>query len=145
MSEPALFCRKLYPSTSQDGDHPRENVDAELSPSTADAVLEFSVSVLLHLVTLFCNTFLLTGCCSLTVFSGLQAVFLRRSIIAVILTSKLDHFFTRASWAATLILSTITLFLITNRIECVTTCAQAFQRSDQTARCALRRTFRVDV
>ena len=61
----------------------------------------------------------------------------------LILTSKLDHFFTRASWATTVILSTITLFLITSRIECVTTFAQAFQRSDQTARCAMHRTFRV--
>ena len=59
------------------------------------------------------------------------------------LTSKLDHFFTRASWATTVILSTITLYLITSRIECVTTFAQAFQRSDQTARCALHTTFRV--
>ena len=31
----------------------------------------------------------------------------------MILASKLDHFFTRASWATTVILSTITLFLIT--------------------------------
>ena len=40
------LCRKLFPSTSQDSGCPRENVDAELSASTADAVLEFSVSVL---------------------------------------------------------------------------------------------------
>ena len=33
--------------------------------------------------------------------SGSRAVFLQRSITVVILTSKLDHFFTRASWAAT--------------------------------------------
>ena len=49
-------------------------------------------------------------------------------------------FFTRASWASTVALSTIALFLITCRIECVTTFAQAFRRSDQTARCALHRT-----
>ena len=49
-------------------------------------------------------------------------------------------FFTRASWASTVALSTIALFLITCRIECVTTFAQAFRRSDQTARCALQRT-----
>ena len=59
------------------------------------------------------------------------------------LTSKLDHFFTRASGATTVILSTITLYLITSRIECMTTFAKAFQRSDQTARCALHTTFRV--
>ena len=28
MSELALFCRKLFPTTSQDSDRPRENVDA---------------------------------------------------------------------------------------------------------------------
>ena len=93
-------------------------------------------SSLLHLVTLFCNTVLPSGRFSPTLFSRLQAVFLRRSI-----TADLD--FTRASWATTVILSTITLFLITSRIECVTTFAQAFQRSDQTAQCALHRTFRV--
>ena len=71
VSELALFCRKLYPSTSQDGDHPRENVDAELSPSTADAVLEFGVSVLLQLVTLFYNTVLPSGRFSPTVSSHL--------------------------------------------------------------------------
>ena len=49
-------------------------------------------------------------------------------------------FFTRASWASTVALSTIALFLITCRIECVTTFAQAFRRSGQTARCALHRT-----
>ena len=54
----ALFRKKLSPSTCQDSGHPRENVDAELSASTADAVLEFSVLTLLHLLTLFCNTFL---------------------------------------------------------------------------------------
>ena len=41
--ELALSRRKLFPSTSQDSGCPRENVDAELSASTADAVLEFSV------------------------------------------------------------------------------------------------------
>ena len=35
-----------FPSTSQDSDRSRENVGAEPSASTADAVLEFSVSVL---------------------------------------------------------------------------------------------------
>ena len=44
--ELALFRRKLFLSTSQDSGCPRENVDAELSASTADAALEFSVSVL---------------------------------------------------------------------------------------------------
>ena len=34
-------------------------------------------------------------------------------------------FFTRASWASTVVLSTIALFLITSRSECVTTFAQA--------------------
>ena len=52
-------------------------------------------------------------------------------------------FFTRASWAATVALSTIALFLITCRIECVTPFAQAFRRSDQTTRCALHKTSRV--
>ena len=42
----ALFRRKLSPSTSKDSGCLRENVDAELSASTGDAVLEFSVSVL---------------------------------------------------------------------------------------------------
>ena len=81
-------------------------------------------SFLLHLITLFCNTVLLTGCCSLTVSSRLQAVFLRRSITAV-LDLKASS------------------FLHTRILECVTTFALAFQRSDQTARCALHRTFRV--
>ena len=80
----ALFRRKLSPSTSQDSGHLRANVDAELSASTADAVLEFSVLTLLHLVTLFRNTVLPSGRFSPTVFSRLQAVFLRRSIAAVL-------------------------------------------------------------
>ena len=46
--ELALFRRKLSPSTSQDTDRPREDVDAELSASTADAVLEFSVLSLVN-------------------------------------------------------------------------------------------------
>ena len=61
---------------------------SELSASTADAVLEFSVSVLAsasfasaprHAVR---NTVLPSGRFSPTVFSRLQAVFLRRSITA---------------------------------------------------------------
>ena len=149
LPELALFCRKLFPSTSQDTGCPREDVDAELSASTADAVLEFSV---LTLASAFfasaprhaCSA---TQSCLLDV--SVRQCFLVFELFScedqslLILTSKLHHFFTRASWAATVILSTITLFLITSRIECVTTFAQAFQRSDQTARCALHRTFRV--
>ena len=51
MSELALLCRKLFPTTSQESDRPRENVDADnefkvLSVSTADAALQFSVPAL---------------------------------------------------------------------------------------------------
>ena len=88
MSELALFRKKLFPTTSQDGDHPRENIDAELSASTAAAVLKFSVLTLVnasfasaprHAVR---NTVLPSGRFSPTVFSRLRAVFLRRSIAA---------------------------------------------------------------
>ena len=48
LSELALFCRKLFPSTFQDSGCPREDVDTELSASTADAVLEFSVLTLVN-------------------------------------------------------------------------------------------------
>ena len=61
-------------------------------------------SSLLHLVTMFCNKVLPSGCCSLTVFSHLRADFLRRSITVVILASKLHRFFSRASWATTVTL-----------------------------------------
>ena len=66
LSELALFCRKLFPSTFQDSGCPRENVDAvtsfelsastadAVSASTADAVLEFSV---LTLVNVSCSVF----------------------------------------------------------------------------------------
>ena len=75
---------------------------------------------LLHLVTLFA-----TQSCFLDV--SVRQCFLVFKLFScedqslLILTSKLDHFFTRASWATTVILLTITLFLITSRIECVTT------------------------
>ena len=167
---------------------------SELSASTADAVLEFSVSVLasaffasassrfgkfvvvnsLGFVTLLT---IVQALCSRTnqvlELYRLDEIFvLRRDVLQyspclldvsvrqyllvcklfscedqslLFLTSKLDHFFTRASCATTVILSTITLFLITSRIECVTTFAQAFQRSDQIARRALHRTFLVAV
>ena len=103
LSELALFCRKLFPSTFQDSGCPREDVDTELSASTRtqswnSVFSRLSMSpLLLHLVTLFCNTVLPSGRFSPTVFSCLRAAFLQRSITAVILTSKLDHFFTRAS------------------------------------------------
>ena len=87
----ALFRRKLSPSTSQDSGHLRENVDAELSASTADAVLEFSVLTLLHLVTPFCNTVLPSGRFSPTVFSRLQDVSCEDQSL-LISTSKLHHF-----------------------------------------------------
>ena len=157
---------------------------------------------LLHLVTLrevrereFLGTRGAPRHCASTVQSdksGSRAVFLQRSITVVILTSKLDHFFTRASWAAAAtsildnqllaftaerfdrrcdveklrVLSSLKVssfssanhlpvdaiqesfvfslfFLITCRIECETTFAQAFQRSDQIAWCALHWTLRV--
>ena len=124
---------------------------SELSASTADAAFEFSVSVLAsaffasaprHDVLQHSLAFWTFQ--SDSVFSS-SMLFSCEDQSLLFLTSKLHHFFTRASWATTVALSTIALFLITSRIECVTTFAQAFQRSDQIARCALHRTFRVGV
>ena len=98
------------------------------SELSVDAVLEFSVSVLAsaffasaprHAVLQHSLAFWTFQ--SDSVFSS-SSCFSCEDQSLLILTPKLHHFFTRASWATTVILST-TLFLITSRIECVTTFA----------------------
>ena len=166
----ALFRRELSPSTSQDSCCLRENV--LLRFCTSSRFRKFVIVNSLGFVTLLAIVQALCSLtnqvlelhrldeiqCTSPRCSAIQSCLLDVSVrqcllvfklfsyedqSLLFLTSKLDHFFTRASWATTVILSTITLYLITSRIECVTTFAQAFQRSDQTARCALHTTFRV--
>ena len=93
------------------GHRPREDVDAELTASTADAVLEFSVLTLVNASFFFCTSSRCsaTQSCLLNVsvrqcFLVFELLLLRRSIAVVILASKLHHFFTRASWATTVTL-----------------------------------------